>query len=78
MKAFALFVFLSLAGLSLSERVQVKVRSVTSIAETDNNYICATMDYGPSTMCNYGQCPWRKVGILELVYITPFLVFDLL
>ena len=76
--AFALFVFLSLVGLSLSERVQVKVRSVTSIAETDNNYICATMDYGPSTMCNYGQCPWRKVGILELVYFTVFLEFDLL
>ena len=80
MKAFALcvFVFLTLAGLCVSERVDVKVKSVTSVAETDENFVCATMDYGPSSMCNYGQCPWPKVGILELVYITLFLVFDLL
>ena len=33
--------------------MEVEIISVTAIANTDEDFICATMDYGPSNMCNY-------------------------
>ncbi|XP_043705072.1 heparanase-like protein 2 [Telopea speciosissima] len=48
------------------EHVTVTVKGVSSIAETENNFICATLDWWPSFKCNYGQCPWGMAGILNL------------
>ncbi|KDP41275.1 hypothetical protein JCGZ_15682 [Jatropha curcas] len=39
---------------------------VTSIARTDDTFVCATLDWWPSTKCNYQQCPWGKAGLLNL------------
>ncbi|KAL1358774.1 hypothetical protein AAHE18_04G058200 [Arachis hypogaea] len=51
---------------SSSEDVKLKVKGVTNIATTDENFICATLDWWPSNKCDYNQCPWGKAGILNL------------
>ncbi|XP_063937829.1 heparanase-like protein 2 [Daucus carota subsp. sativus] len=66
MKTFALCVFFTWASFCMSERVELNIRSVTSVAKTDEDFICATIDLWPSTKCDYNQCPWPKVGLLEL------------
>lgn len=54
-------------GLSYAEEVKVIVKGVTSIAKTDENFICATLDWWPHNKCDYNQCPWGNAGILNLV-----------
>lgn len=53
--------------LSNSDELKVIVKGVTSIAKTDDNFICATLDWWPENKCDYNQCPWGKAGILNLV-----------
>lgn len=53
-----------------AEKVDVFVRGVTSIAKTDDDFICATVDWWPSSKCDYGQCPWGQAGILNLVFYS--------
>ncbi|KAK4399841.1 Heparanase-like protein 2 [Sesamum angolense] len=50
----------------VQKEVKLTVRGATSIAKTDENFICATLDWWPETKCNYNQCPWGKAGILNL------------
>lgn len=50
-------------------RVDVKIEAETSIAKTDDNFICATLDWWPSDKCDYGQCPWGNSGLNNLVYV---------
>ncbi|KAL2546697.1 Heparanase-like protein 2 [Forsythia ovata] len=59
-------VLLSLFCSSFADEVKVTVKSVTSIARTDDNFICATLDWWPENKCDYNQCPWGKAGILNL------------
>ena len=54
-------------SLAAAAEVKVKVKGVTSIAKTDGNFICATLDWWPEDKCDYNQCPWGKAGILNLV-----------
>ncbi|KAL1325120.1 hypothetical protein AAHE18_13G138800 [Arachis hypogaea] len=51
-----------------SSDVKLKVKGVTNIATTDENFICATLDWWPSNKCDYNQCPWENAGILNLVF----------
>ncbi|KAF9626521.1 hypothetical protein IFM89_034455 [Coptis chinensis] len=53
-------------SISLAEDVIVKVESVTNIATTDDNFVCATIDWWPADKCNYNQCPWEKAGLFNL------------
>ncbi|XP_057460765.1 heparanase-like protein 2 [Actinidia eriantha] len=57
---------LLLLPLSSSEEVRVRVEGVTSIAQTDDNFICATLDWWPTNKCDYNQCPWGRAGIPNL------------
>lgn len=52
--------------LCCAEEVKLRVKGATSIAKTDENFICATLDWWPDTKCNYNQCPWGRAGILNL------------
>ncbi|KAL2337316.1 hypothetical protein Fmac_011762 [Flemingia macrophylla] len=52
--------------MSDAKDVKLVVNGVTSIATTDNNFICATLDWWPANKCNYGDCPWGQTGILNL------------
>lgn len=60
---------LSLVYLCLANDVKITVNGVTSIAKTDDNFICATLDWWPRTKCNYNQCPWGQAGLLNLVIL---------
>nr|KYP41862.1 Heparanase-like protein 2 [Cajanus cajan] len=59
-------VLFSLFCLSLAEHVNLRVETVTTIATTDEDFVCATLDWWPSTKCNYNQCPWGNAGVLTL------------
>lgn len=58
---------------SSAEDVKVTVQGVTSIANTDDNFVCATIDWWPINKCDYNQCPWGKSGVLNLVFFSFFL-----
>lgn len=47
----------------------VSIKAVTTIAKTDDNFVCATMDWWPPDKCNYGMCPWGNASILNLVFV---------
>ncbi|KAK3148012.1 hypothetical protein QOZ80_3BG0289510 [Eleusine coracana subsp. coracana] len=55
------------------EEATVIVKGSTRIAETDDNYVCATIDWWPPEKCNYNQCPWGQSSILNLDLDHPFL-----
>ncbi|XP_062216428.1 heparanase-like protein 1 [Phragmites australis] len=55
------------------EEATVIVKGSTRIAETDENYVCATIDWWPPEKCNYNQCPWGQSSILNLDLDHPFL-----
>ncbi|KAK9669202.1 hypothetical protein RND81_13G115300 [Saponaria officinalis] len=44
-----------------------------AIAQTDENYVCATVDWWPHTKCNYHDCPWAYSSILNLNLSHPLL-----
>ncbi|KAF3772448.1 Heparanase-like protein 1 [Nymphaea thermarum] len=57
------------------EPVTVTVNGVTAIAETDDNFVCATLDWWPPNKCNYNQCPWGRASVLNLVgFVLVFLL----
>ncbi|OWM75904.1 heparanase-like protein 2 [Punica granatum] len=62
----SIILVLWLSPLSSAEDVTVTVKSVTHIATTDDNFVCATLDWWPEDKCDYGQCPWGRAGILNL------------
>lgn len=81
LRAIACLILVSLFSVALAEYVDVRVRGVVSIASTDDNFICATLDWWPTDKCDYNQCPWGKAGIFNLVYFFLdhcFIFFDLL
>ncbi|OVA12143.1 Glycoside hydrolase [Macleaya cordata] len=51
----------------------VVVRGATKVAETDDNFICATIDWWPPDKCNYNHCPWGESTALHLDLSHPFL-----
>jgi hypothetical protein len=69
LKVTLCYTFLLLLSISSAEDVKLRVKGVTNIATTDENFICATLDWWPENKCDYNQCPWGKAGILNLVII---------
>ncbi|KAM0829670.1 hypothetical protein ACQ4PT_066734 [Festuca glaucescens] len=55
------------------EKATVLVRAVTAISHTDDNFICATLDWWPKDKCNYGMCPWHDSSIVNLDLYDPIL-----
>ncbi|KAM3359120.1 heparanase-like protein 2 [Capsicum galapagoense] len=53
-------------NLSNADELKLMVKGVTSIAQSDDNFICATLDWWPENKCDYNQCPWGKAGLLNL------------
>ncbi|KAH7516051.1 heparanase-like protein 1 [Ziziphus jujuba] len=58
-----LFVLFSLC---LADDVEVSINGETEKAITDENFICATLDWWPDTECNNGYCSWIKSSILNM------------
>lgn len=67
------YVVLLLFSLCSAEDLELIVKRVTSIGTTDDNFVCATIDWWPADKCDYDQCPWGKAGILNLVLIFHFI-----
>ncbi|XP_076885876.1 heparanase-like protein 1 [Bidens hawaiensis] len=42
-------------------------------SHTDDNYICATIDWWPNDKCNYDHCPWGSASALNLDLSHPIL-----
>ncbi|PPR99141.1 hypothetical protein GOBAR_AA21532 [Gossypium barbadense] len=63
---FSLRILVSQISLSSTQNVNVVIQGATSIGETDDNFVCATLDWWPTKKCNYNQCPWGKAGLLNL------------
>ncbi|XVF23507.1 hypothetical protein REPUB_Repub13aG0044400 [Reevesia pubescens] len=59
-------VLLSWFSLLLAENVEVVIEGATSIAKTDDHFVCVTLDMWPPEKCDYNQCPWGKSGIFHL------------
>ncbi|KAL0907165.1 hypothetical protein M5K25_025713 [Dendrobium thyrsiflorum] len=71
-----LFLFLwSFSGNSAQPHIDrtIKVRGDVIVATTNDNYICATLDWWPAEKCNYNQCPWGESSVLNLDINHPFL-----
>lgn len=68
---FRFFLFLFLASLPafLAQEFEdaiIKVDGATTVAETDANFICATLDWWPHDKCNYNHCPWGYSSVINM------------
>ncbi|XP_012067747.1 heparanase-like protein 2 [Jatropha curcas] len=63
---YILVSWFSLTTLSQKEDVRIVVKGKASIAKTDDSFVCATLDWWPSSKCNYDQCPWGETGLFTL------------
>lgn len=45
----------------------VFINGTVAIAKTDDNFICATLDWWPPDKCDYGTCSWGRASLLNLV-----------
>ncbi|KAB1216789.1 Heparanase-like protein 1 [Morella rubra] len=73
---FASFLILvSLPAIFAQEIIHAKigVNGTTSVAEIDDYFICATLDWWPQTKCNYNQCPWGNASVINLDLSHPLL-----
>ncbi|XP_057522824.1 heparanase-like protein 3 [Amaranthus tricolor] len=48
------------------QTVVVFFNSTAKIGQTDDDYICATLDWWPSDKCDYGSCSWGMASLLNL------------
>jgi heparanase 1 len=49
------------------------VEGVFAIGETDEDFICATLDWWPPEKCDYGTCSWGHASLLNLDLENPLL-----
>ncbi|XP_038687776.1 heparanase-like protein 1 isoform X2 [Tripterygium wilfordii] len=71
-----LFLFLAFVPVILAQEVtnaKIVVEGTRAIAENDDNFICATLDWWPHDKCNYNQCPWGYSSVTNLDLSHPFM-----
>ncbi|XWS26195.1 hypothetical protein CRYUN_Cryun26dG0010200 [Craigia yunnanensis] len=52
----------------------VFVNGTASIGRTDDDFICATLDWWPPEKCDYGTCSWGRASLLNLDLANPILL----
>lgn len=45
----------------------IRIKGSATIGITDEDFVCATMDWWPPTKCDYGTCSWGNASLLNLV-----------
>ncbi|KAK4744133.1 hypothetical protein SAY87_010445 [Trapa incisa] len=79
MRIVHLSLFISLCifpAASLAEGVaysSIEVNVTEVVAETDDNFICATLDWWPHDKCSYNRCPWGYSSAINLNLSNPFM-----
>lgn len=71
-----LFLFLASLSAILARNIedaQLVVNATAVVSDTDDNYICATIDWWPHDKCNYNHCPWGYSSVLNLDLDHPLL-----
>ncbi|CAN4100391.1 unnamed protein product [Withania somnifera] len=71
-----LLIFLALRPAFLAQIVEdteFVIDGFVKIAETDDHYVCATLDWWPKEKCNYNDCPWGSASLINLDLSHPFL-----
>lgn len=53
--------------------LRIKVNGNSTVAETDDTFVCATIDWWPAEKCNYNQCPWGESSAFNLNVNHPLL-----
>lgn len=70
------WMFADSSGLTAAERTgdakkvisgSVFVNATSAIGTTDENYICATLDWWPPEHCDFGNCSWGEASLLNIV-----------
>ncbi|KAL5783079.1 hypothetical protein ACOSP7_008108 [Xanthoceras sorbifolium] len=51
----------------------VFINGTASIAKTDDDFICATLDWWPPDKCDYGTCSWGTASLLTIDLANPIL-----
>ncbi|PHU05256.1 hypothetical protein BC332_26078 [Capsicum chinense] len=51
---------------SIVEEGILYIDGFSSIAKIDEDFICATLDWWPSSKCDYGTCSWGNASLLNL------------
>ncbi|KAK6151679.1 hypothetical protein DH2020_014314 [Rehmannia glutinosa] len=46
--------------------ITVFINGTSPIAKTDEDFICATLDWWPPEKCDYGTCAWGQASLLNL------------
>ncbi|KAF7806236.1 heparanase-like protein 1 [Senna tora] len=72
----ALFIILAFLRVTSSQEVihaSILVDGNRAKAETDENFICATIDWWPHDKCDYDHCPWGYSSVVNLDLSHPFL-----
>ncbi|KAM7269724.1 hypothetical protein ACFE04_025221 [Oxalis oulophora] len=49
------------------------VDGTQKVAQTDDNFLCATIDWWPHDKCNYDQCPWSYSSAINMDLSHPLL-----
>lgn len=49
------------------KRVSIVIEAARRVSETDENFVCATLDWWPHDKCNYDQCPWGYSSVINMV-----------
>ncbi|KAK8953660.1 Heparanase-like protein 2 [Platanthera guangdongensis] len=65
--------FCSLPSISSQDNnaVTIIVKGSSTEADTDDTFVCATIDWWPPEKCNYKQCPWGNASVLNLDLNNP-------
>lgn len=62
----------------------ISVDGIRAIAETDDHFVCATMDWFPSDTCRFNDCMMGNTSAINLVgmqrnffphFLSPFIIF---
>lgn len=61
------------SGFNKTAIALVRVEGESAIGETDQDFICATLDWWPPGKCDYGTCSWGHASILNLDLENPLL-----
>lgn len=74
--SFFLLLFLASFPVILAQegtRATISIDGTIAVAVTDDNFICATLDWWPHDKCNYNQCPWGYSSVTNLDLSHPLL-----